>query len=153
MRALAPFVALLLPLHGVANAVSSIQSPVHYHLQSQAFAPAAAAYEPMHDDDVLVRLDGRAGIGNEMQDPLIGHHGHALDQAGVVYLDDDSDPSDPGGASKHATASGEAPLPGWSMPLLASNRAQTLPEHDDHYRSHRATPLLRPPSTTGASIA
>lgn len=153
MQGLALLVALLLPLHGVANAVASIQSPAHYHLQSQAFAPASTPYQPLHDDDVLVSLDDRADSANQTREALIGHHAHALDQTGVVYVDGDSDPSDPGGAGKHAKASGEAPLPGWAMPLLASRFTQTLPEPDEHYRSQPATPLLRPPSATGASIA
>lgn len=153
MRLLALLVALTLPLYGFANAAASIQTPAHYHLNAspqlvsgQDPASQAAPFEPMHDDDVLVQLDDGVVTGHGRQHPGVGHHAHAFDQAEVVYLDGDSDPSEVGGAGKHVPGGGEAPLPTWSIPLLHANFAHTFPEPGAGYCSHRAKPPLRPPS-------
>lgn len=153
MRMLALLVALLLPLHGVAGAISSIHTPAHYHLHAPQEPLQPPAYVPQHDDDVLVQLDVRVARGDGGQHSRVGNHAHAFGDADVVYLDGDSDPSDPGTAGKQASVGGEAPLPAWSMPPLLVTRAPDLSEPASYYRSHRVGPLLRPPSMTRRSPA
>lgn len=153
MRLLALLVAVLLPLHGITNAFASIQSPAHYHrvLSTPAVAPQLQVPElGTHVLAVLVgetaatRRDGAAAAG----------HGHALDQAGVVYTGDDPDPADHGVAGKHVSTTGEAALLAWVMPSLQIQAGLLLSEAgDDRFCSHPASPLLRPPCVSGCFVA
>lgn len=157
MRWMALLVVLLLPLQGVASAIGSIQAPAHYHLDTAQLhnadpSPQATTYQPLHDDDVLVLLDGDTTTrpsGEQGDGPTrIGHHAHAFSDADVVYLNGDSDPSDPGSAGKHVPVGGDALLPGWSMPPLLATATLALSEPASDYRSHQVEPPMRPPSGT-----
>ncbi|MEO5628751.1 MAG: hypothetical protein ABIQ62_03135, partial [Thermomonas sp.] len=186
MRALALLVALLMPLHGIANAFSSIHSPAHYHFpvhgdavpshlghmdarpsahKGEHVTPAGShdhhAAVEHHEHETLVEHDDHdhkhehgAQVGHHDHERQAGstvaQHAHALDAGDVVYLGGDSDPTDEGAAGKHVATNGEATLPAWSMPSLATFGGQLLPECASTFCSHRGTPLLRPPSCVGA---
>lgn len=152
MRMLALLVALFLPLHGITNAFGSIQSPAHYHRMLPQQMAIPRLYVPQLASQVLAVLDSDTAATR--QDGLsAASHGHALDQAGVVYTEGDPDPADHGAAGKHAQTAGDAILPIWMMPLLAVQEGARPPEPALAFCSHQATPLLRPPCASGCLIA
>jgi len=127
------------------------EAPAHLHHASPTAKvppPAAAAHA----------RDGNEGehhveAGARRQSTRIGHHAHALADAGVVYLEGDSDRPDSTSTGKHAAAAADAALTGWWMPLRGSMGAQSLPLAHWRYQSHSGTPALRPPAASGVLSA
>ncbi len=148
MGVLAMLVALLLPMHGVANAFASIQAPAHYHRSQASQWVAPRMQVPKRGTDILAVLVLSAPmlVDKGSPDATIGYHGHALDQLGVVYTEDDPDRTDHGATGKHVASVGEAALPHWTMPSLKMMDGPALPEPGHAYSSHRGKPHLRPPS-------
>lgn len=145
---MAMLVALLLPLRGFTNAFASIQAPGHYHRSQQPQSTAPRLEVPQRGGDVLTVLEHEAPRlgGDGLPDATIAYHGHALDQLGVVYTEDDPDRADHGATGKHVVNTGEAALPRWTMPSLAMLDRPVLPEPSHAFCSHRGKPHLRPPS-------
>lgn len=126
------------------------EAPAHLHhasLTAKVPPPTPAA----HADD------GNGGVrhvdaGTRRQSTLIGHHAHALVDAGVVYVQGDPDRPDSSSTGKHAAAA-DAALTGWWMPMRGAMGAQSLPHAHWRYQSHPGLPALRPPAASGVLTA
>lgn len=127
------------------------QAPAHVHGHEVPTppppAPVAVASERIQVDHHAMDVDaGRPGS-------LIDHHAHAFADAGVVYLDGSSDRPDGGSAAGKHTATTDAALTGWWMPLRSAMGMQSLPAANWRYRSHLDAPALRPPAALDAPTA
>ena len=149
MTLLAVLVTLFLPLHGITNAFGSIQSPAHYHrlLPTQLTKPGLQV--PELGTQVLAILDSETAAARR-EGFSDTRHGHALDQAGVVYMGDDADAGDNGLGGKHVSTTGEAALLAWVMPVFQRQNGLVLPDPGDAmFCSHASPPPLRPPCVSG----
>jgi len=116
-----------------------------------------------HDDDAREASERLATLesgdhhtlnaATHHHDAGMGHHGHALEQADVVYVADDADRSVPGAAGTHSTTSVDAALPARVPPIPAIDGTLLLPEGIRLFASRESEPALRPPSARQFHLA
>lgn len=134
---------LLIPIHGISQALDLILSPAHFHVLSALALdrPAVEDAKAMQDDTVLAYL----GDEDPPDQAAVAQHAHSLADASVVYVD--------GGLGGKSTPTDKAPadgatmmLPACERPLLADLPACLPADPRIAYRSRTVPPLERPPS-------
>lgn len=116
-----------------------------HHDHAREHRAHRAVFDPGHHQDPAT--DARD------HDAWIGHHSHGLEQAGVVYVENEPERTELGAAGSQLTAGTEAALPARWMSILAMPGTQLLPEGIRRFVSRDSEPLLRPPSACGSSHA
>jgi len=152
------------PVHGgTASSHEPRHAPHSHHASPHRDVRPAPPHHPSISSDVpSAPAAGHAGGDNvsdrhvdaraQRQSLLVGHHVHALEDTGVVYLQGDPDRPDSSSTGKHAAAA-DAALTGWWMPMRGSMGAQPLPHARWRYQSHTGMPALRPPAASGVLTA
>ncbi len=144
------------PSHAPASPAHRHGAGTHVHVapkHSHLSPPPRTARQSTAAADQAAPVIKAAPAGTKAQRTLGPRHAHAYADAGVVYLEGKPDHSEGRAPGRFAAPAADAALPGWWMTLLGPMGAPSLPQVNCRYRSHLASPALRPPAAAIALTA